>query len=379
MHVGVIFGGRSAEHEVSIQSARYVVDMLIRRGHAVTLMAVDRWGRWWFDGVAARVLADGSDFLPPPHGPVPPEERTPPLERLCEVDILFPVLHGPYGEDGTLQGLLELAGMPYVGSGVMASAVAMDKPTAKALFRSHGIPVLPWLVVLREDVERWPGAIVARIEGAFSYPMFVKPANLGSSIGITKVKSRADLLAALALAGEYDRKILVEPGIPAREIEVSVLGNEDARASVPGEVIPGKEWYNYEAKYLDDNSVLLIPAPLSPDIAAIVQEMAVRAFRALDAAGLARVDFLLHKGTGDVFLNEVNTMPGFTQISMYPKLWEASGLPGPDLVDTLVRLGLERHAKGHRSLTAVNPKTAGTRAYEEDHTSPAKTNHLSEF
>ncbi len=355
MDVGVIFGGPSAEHEVSIHSARYIVRMLVSKGYGIHLMAVDRWGRWWFDDVAERVLADGPDVIAPPEGPVSARDRVPPLERLAAVDILFPVLHGPYGEDGTLQGLFEVVGVPYVGSGVAASAAAMDKPLAKALFRGHGIPVLPWLVVMRKDVARWPSATVARIEAAFPYPLFVKPANLGSSIGITKVKSRSQLLPALELAGRYDRKILVEPGIPAREIEVSVLGNEDARASVPGEVIPGKEWYNYEAKYIDENSELVIPAPLSPDIAATVQEMAVRAFRALDAAGLARVDFLLHKGTGDVFLNEVNTMPGFTQISMYPKLWEASGLPGPDLVDTLIRLGLERHAEGHRRLTAVNP------------------------
>ncbi|NPA90110.1 MAG: D-alanine--D-alanine ligase [Chloroflexi bacterium] len=354
-NVGVIFGGRSAEHDVSIQSARYITRMLASKGHGVTLMAVDRWGRWWFDDMAEAMLEEGSRAIPRPTGTLSPQELLPPVERLQAVDILFPVLHGPYGEDGRLQGLLDVAGIPYVGSGVTASAVAMDKAMAKALFQAAAIPVLPWLTLVREEVEQWPQATVARIEGTFPYPLFVKPANLGSSIGITKVKERAELLPALHTAGTYDRRIVVEPAIPAREIEVSVLGNSHPQASVPGEVIPGKEWYDYEAKYMDERSQLVIPAPLSPDTTATVQELAVRAFRALDAAGLARVDFLLHTDTGQVYLNEVNTMPGFTQISMYPKLWEASGLPGPDLVDTLIRLGFERHAEGHRGLTEVNP------------------------
>ena len=349
MNVGVIFGGRSAEHDVSIHSARYIVRMLTKRGHGVVLMAVDRWGRWWFDDVAERLLEEGSHWIMPPDGKPDASDLLPPVERLTAVDILFPVLHGPYGEDGTLQGLFEVADVPYVGSGVLASALAMDKAQAKSLFRSEGLPVLPWLTLLWKDVEQHPWAAVARVESAFSYPMFVKPANLGSSIGISKVRNTKGLLAALELAGRYDRKIVVEPAISAREIEVSVLGNDYPRASVPGEVIPAKEWYDYEAKYEDERSRLVIPAPLPPDTQAAVQEMAIAAFKALDAAGLARVDFLLERETGEVYLNEVNTMPGFTQISMYPKLWEASGLAGDELVEKLILLGLERHAERHRS------------------------------
>ncbi len=347
MDVGVIFGGRSAEHEISILSARYIVRMLRKRDHEVVLMAVDRWGRWWFDEVAERMLADGADIVSRPRGPIAPADLLPPVERLTSVDILFPALHGPYGEDGTLQGVFEVADVPYVGSGVAASALAMDKGLAKSLFHNSGLPVLPWLVLGRQEVTRRPHAVVARVEATFSYPMFVKPANLGSSIGISKVENSDALLRGLELAGHYDRRIVVEPAIPAREIEIGVLGNDYPRASVSGEVIPAKEWYDYEAKYEDERSRLSIPAPLPPDALAAIQEMAVAAFKALDAAGLARVDFLLHRETGEIYLNEVNTMPGFTQISMYPKLWEASGVAGEDLVEKLVLLGLERYAERH--------------------------------
>ncbi len=351
MNVGVIFGGRSAEHEVSIMSAQYVADMLARLGHRVVLMAIDRWGRWWFDDVAHAMLEQGSQVIPPPDAPPGPEERIPPVARLAAVDIVFPALHGPFGEDGTIQGMFELAGIPYVGSGVTGSAVGMDKAVAKQVFRAAGLPVLPYLVLYRDIVERQPAAAVAHVESMLTYPVFVKPANLGSSVGITKVESSDTLVEAMREASRYDVKILVEQGIPAREIEVSVLGNTHPETSVVGEVVPGKEWYDYEAKYEHEATQLLIPADISSDQAAAVQEMARRAFLAVDAAGLARVDFLMHKETGELFINELNTMPGFTRMSMYPRLWAASGLTGEDLVARLIELGLQRHAE-RRELAA---------------------------
>ena len=352
MKVGVIFGGRSAEHEVSIMSAQYVADMTARLGHEVVLMAIDRWGRWWFDEAARAMLERGAGVVPPPEEPVTPPQRIPPIERLAAVDIVFPVLHGPFGEDGTIQGLLEVAGIPYVGSGVTGSAVGMDKAVAKSVFRSVGLPVLPYMVIYRGDVERFPAAVVARVEETLTYPVFVKPANLGSSVGISKVERSEHLLEALRLAGQYDVKILVEQGIPAREIEVSVLGNTHPETSVVGEVIPGKEWYDYEAKYEHEGTQLVIPAPISAPQARAVQEMAKAAFRAVDGAGLARVDFLMHRETGEIFINEVNTMPGFTRMSMYPRLWAASGVSGEELVKRLIALGLERHAERERNRAA---------------------------
>ncbi len=352
MRVGVVFGGRSAEHEVSIMSARYVAEMTARLGHEIDLMAIDRWGRWWFDDAARAMLEEGPDVVPPPESPVTPSERIPPIERLAAVDIVFPVLHGPFGEDGTIQGLLDVAGIPYVGSGVTGSAVGMDKAVAKQVFRAAGLPVLPYLVVDRGEVERYPAAVVARVEGVLSYPVFVKPANLGSSVGVSKVERGDDLIPALQEAGRYDVKLLVEQGIPAREIEVSVLGNTRPEASVVGEVVPGKEWYDYEAKYEHEGTRLVIPAPIAPEQAAAVQKMACTAFRAADAAGLARVDFLMHRETGQIYINEINTMPGFTRMSMYPRLWAASGVSGEELVARLIALGLERHAERERNRAA---------------------------
>jgi D-alanine-D-alanine ligase len=255
---------------------------------------------------------------------------------------VFPVLHGPMGEDGTVQGLLELAGVPYVGCGVLASAVGMDKAMMKAAFAAAGLPLVPWLLVRRADWELDAQRAADQVEGALRYPMFVKPANMGSSVGITKATDRASLERGLTAAAGYDRRIVVEQGIPAREIEVSVLGNERPEASVPGEVVPSNEWYDYEAKYLSGASQILIPAPVPPALAEQVRALAVRAFAAVDGAGLARVDFLLNRETGELFLNEVNTMPGFTPVSMYAKMWEASGLPYAALLDRLVRLALER-------------------------------------
>jgi D-alanine-D-alanine ligase len=271
---------------------------------------------------------------------------------LPSIDIIFPVLHGPYGEDGTVQGLLELANLPYVGCGVLASACAMDKVVAKKLFAMAGLPQAGYEVVARQRWRAEPDRALDQVEAALGYPVFVKPANLGSSVGISKARSRVELAAALEEAARYDRKLLVEEAVAnTREIEVSVLGNETPVASVPGEIVPGNEFYDYNAKYVDDSSTLLIPAALDEATVRLVQGYAIAAFRALDCEGLARVDFLMDGKSGAVFVNEVNTMPGFTRISMYPKLWEASGIAYPELVDRLVRLGLARFADRQENCT----------------------------
>jgi D-alanine-D-alanine ligase len=270
------------------------------------------------------------------------------------LDVIFPMLHGPYGEDGTIQGLLELANVPYVGSGVLASAVGMDKAVMKVVFAAHGLPVCPYRIVLRHAWEKNAAAIAAELEAALGFPMFVKPANLGSSVGISKAKDAASLRDAMDLAGGFDRKIVVEAAVPdAREIECGVLGNDDPIASVPGEVIPSREFYDYESKYIDDGSRVVIPADLPAETAALVGRMAVGAFTAVDAAGMARVDFLLSSRTGTLYLNEINTIPGFTTISMYAKLWAASGVDYPTLLDRLIALAQERHAEKQQLRTSV--------------------------
>jgi D-alanine-D-alanine ligase len=275
------------------------------------------------------------------------------------VDVVFPMLHGPMGEDGTVQGLFELADIPYVGAGVMSSAVGMDKAVMKDVFRAHGLPVVPYLVFLRSEWARDPTAVMAQIEARLGFPCFVKPANLGSSVGITKVHSFVELDAALAEAASFDRKLLVEWAVPqAREIECSVLGNDDPITSVPGEIKPGREFYDYEAKYFDEHTQLIIPAPLSDELTARVRELAIRAFRVVDCAGMARVDFLLSSETGELYVSEINTIPGFTAVSMYPKMWEASGLSYKELIDRLIELALERHGDKKRSRT--------TRVVDED-------------
>jgi D-alanine-D-alanine ligase len=273
-----------------------------------------------------------------------------------EVDVIFPVLHGTFGEDGTVQGLLELADIPYIGAGVLASAAGMDKDVMKRLFRDAGLPVVPWELVLRADWEKDPAAVRKRIERKLRYPLFVKPANLGSSVGITKTHGPLELPAAMNLAAQYDRKILVEKGIDAREIECSVLGNDAPQASVPGEVVPVNEFYDYEAKYIKEGSDLIIPASLTARQTKRVQELAVRAFQAIDGAGMGRVDFLLDRKTGKVYVNEINTIPGFTSISMYPKLWEASGVPYSQLLDRLIELALERHQEKSHTRFTYSPK-----------------------
>jgi D-alanine-D-alanine ligase len=279
--------------------------------------------------------------------------------RLEEIDVVFPVLHGPYGEDGTVQGLLELSGLPYVGAGVTASAVGMDKAVFKDVMRARGLPIVDYLVFKRKAWDADPEAVVAEIEDQFRYPVFTKPANLGSSVGVAKCHDRTELVAGLQEAARYDRKLIVEAAVPkAREIEVSVLGNDDPIASVPGEIIPGREFYSYEAKYIDtgdEASELLIPAPLSAEMTEDVQELAVRAYKAIDCAGMARVDFLLSGETDTLYVNELNTIPGFTDISMYPKLWEASGIPYPELIDRLIELALERHTDKARTEVSYRP------------------------
>lgn len=373
LRVGVLFGGRSGEHEVSLRSARAVVAAMDPERYETVLLAIDKQGRWLLGQHAAALLADPSQPQPTPDSPMPaasglaptvlpqpaPGGLIPQSEALRRLDVIFPVLHGPLGEDGTVQGLLELADIAYVGCGVAASAVGMDKAASKALFAAHGLPQAPYLTLKRQRWQGAPDATLEAIEAQLPYPLFVKPANLGSSVGISKAADRAGLRRALDEASRYDRKLVVEQGIDAREIEVSVLGNDAPAASLPGEVIPSREFYDYAAKYITDDSTLLIPAPLTPEQTAEVQRLAVAAFLALDGAGMARVDFLLDRHNGQLYLNEVNTIPGFTSISMYPKLWAASGLPFGPLVDRLIELALERHRDKSRNETSFSPRQDG--------------------
>jgi D-alanine-D-alanine ligase len=368
IRVGIIFGGRSGEHEVSLRSARSVMDAIDKDRYDVLPIGITKEGQWVAGGDPMKALASGGEDTTPAALLGEPGQRTiraiepvpdgsvVSLRDIATVDVIFPVLHGPYGEDGTIQGLLELADVPYVGAGVVGSAVGMDKAIFKSVMRAHNIPVLPFILVLRSAWEADPDAVVAGVEGGLRYPVFVKPANLGSSVGISKADDRAALVEALNDAARYDRRLLVEQGIVGREIEVSVLGNDDPIASVPGEVVPGDEFYTYEDKYIHDDAELLIPAPIDEDLAEKARDLAVRAYRAIDCAGLARCDFLLDRKTGELWVNEVNTIPGFTSISMYPKLWEASGVPYPELIDRLIRLALERHADRSRNKTSYEPE-----------------------
>lgn len=363
VRVGVIFGGKSGEHEVSLASARSIMAAIDREKYEVLPIGITKTGRWLVSGDPmallssgavdeelspveamgesnALVAAGGRDLVPGMRG-----------QRFPAVDVIFPVLHGPYGEDGTLQGLLELADLPYVGAGVLGSALGMDKAAQKDVLRMHGLPVVDYMVVLRKTWISRPEQVCAEIERRFTYPIFLKPANLGSSVGVSKVHGRDELAHGLDLAARYDRKMLVERAVNAREIECSVLGNDDPIASVPGEVVPSNEFYDYRAKYVDNASELHIPADLPAETAQLVRELAVRAFVAIDCAGMARVDFFLDRDTGQLYVNELNTIPGFTSISMYPKLWEASGIPYPELIDRLIELALERYADKHASET----------------------------
>ncbi|MBT9252559.1 MAG: D-alanine--D-alanine ligase [Brockia lithotrophica] len=346
MKLALLFGGRSAEHEVSLASARNVYRVLDRERYELIPVYIDRGGSWH-----------------PPERSFPLLEGEPPLpvethrrpkvgcSALQEADVAFPLLHGPHGEDGTVQGYLTLLGIPYVGSGVAASAAGMDKVLMKRLFAAFGLPQVPYRDFTRRGWTKDPETIVLTLLEELGLPLFVKPANLGSSVGIRKVNRPADLPTAVEEALRYDRKVVVEAFVPAREIEVAVLGNEDPQASVPGEVVPHNEFYDYEAKYTPGKTDFLIPAPLDEALVERFRSLALRAFRALDARGFARVDFFLHRETGEIYVNEVNTIPGFTSQSMYPKLWEATGLSYSALIDRLVALALEESSGGAEERT----------------------------
>ncbi len=346
----LLFGGRSAEHEVSVVSARSVYAAIDRERYDVVLAGIDQQGRWYFGGKNSESLLSTTTVEPDKQ--VPARLSTAGTSLVSEdgddlpdseFDVVFPLLHGPYGEDGTVQGLLELAGLAYVGAGVAASAVGMDKALARAIFAASGLPQTQYSVIARSDWRRAQVPVLERLEGEHDYPLFVKPANLGSSVGISKVHDRQELQAGLELASQYDTKLIVERSVEnARELECAVLGNEYPKASGVGEIIPGAEFYDYTTKYIDDQSELVIPAELEKSESEAIQELAIRTFKAIDCSGLARVDFFM-RPDGSVLVNEINTMPGFTPISMYPKLWAAAGVAYGDLVDRLIQFGLERH------------------------------------
>lgn len=381
IRVGVLFGGRSGEHEVSLVSATSVMAALDPRKYEVVPIGITKEGRWVAGREVVRLLKKGrvplslTAMLPPDPGarglvPLPGSRLAP--EVVGPLDVIFPVLHGPLGEDGTLQGLLELADLPYVGAGVLGCALGMDKAAQKRVLAAAGLPVAPWLWFRDRDWQQGTGQarlnatrqvvgggreqIMDLVQAELGLPCFLKPANMGSSVGISKAHDRGELASGIEEALHYDRKLVAEWAVPgAREIEVSVLGNEQPRASVPGEIIPCHEFYDYDAKYVDDASRSLIPASLAPELTERVRSLALEAFLACEGEGMARVDFLLAQD-GRVYVSELNTIPGFTNISMYPKLWEASGLPFPELLDELIRLALERHQAKARLLTSYRPK-----------------------
>jgi D-alanine-D-alanine ligase len=364
LRVGVLFGGRSGEHEVSLVSAASVIRGLDADKYEAVPIGITKDGHWLIGEGAAKMLPEvlktGRRVMlmaDPTEAALMPLDRGAGAQRL---DVIFPVLHGTYGEDGTIQGMLDLAGLPYVGAGVLGSAIGMDKDVAKRLCQNAGIPVVPWVTVHRWQWEKDPAAVKSEIEENFSYPVFVKPATLGSSVGMTKVHKAEELGPALDLACEFGMKILVEKAVSAREIEISVLGNHEPKASVPGEIVPHREFYDYTAKYLEDGTQLVIPAQLKPAQVQKIQSLAVQAFRALELAGMARVDFFLEKKGNKLYLNEVNTIPGFTSISMYPKLWEASGISFRQLIDKLIDLAFDLHAERTRTKYAIDlPEGSG--------------------
>jgi D-alanine-D-alanine ligase len=353
LRVGVLFGGRSGEHEVSLASAASVIRGLDPDKYEAVPIGISKEGHWLIGAGAQKMLPEVLKGGQRVMMTADPTDAA--LVRLDgsgggqRLDVVFPVMHGTFGEDGTIQGLLDLAGLPFVGAGVLGSAIGMDKDVSKRLLQVAKIPVVPWITVQRSDWERNHKEIQKSIEKKFKYPVFVKPATLGSSVGMTKVHSRAELAPALNLAAEFAMKILVERCVIAREIEVSVLGNHDPKASVPGEIVPHREFYDYAAKYLEEGTQLLIPAKLTSAQTKKIQKYAIDAFRALELSGMARVDFFLEKKGGKIYLNEVNTIPGFTSISMFPKMWEASGLPFRELIDKLIELALEQHAEKART------------------------------
>ena len=353
LQVGILFGGRSGEHEVSLMSARSVLDALDLQKYTVIEIGITHEGAWLVgENVLEMMLAGNTDHLIPATCFPDPirrglyiikeTQKGTILEHFADIDVFLPVLHGSFGEDGTLQGLFEMAGVAYVGAGVVGAAVGMDKGVFKDVMKSRAIPVVDGFVVSRSQLQTQSESIIEQAESMGSYPFFTKPANLGSSVGVTKCRSRSDLYEGMLEAARFDRRILIERGINAREIEISVLGNDEPQASIPGEIRPAADFYSYDAKYHDDRSELFIPAQIPEETAEQMRKAAIRAYRAIDCAGMARVDFLLDRDTGAFYLNELNTIPGFTQISMYPKLWDASGLPYPKLIDRLIELALER-------------------------------------
>ncbi len=364
LRIGVLFGGRSGEHEVSLASATSVIRGLDPDKYEPVPIGITKEGHWLVGAGAQKMLPEVLKGGQRVMMTADPTDAA--LVRLDgsgggqRLDVVFPVMHGTYGEDGTIQGLLDLAGLPFVGAGVLGSAIGMDKDVAKRLLQVAKIPVVPWIAVHRADWEREPKEVQRSIERKFNYPVFVKPATLGSSVGMTKVHSREELAPALNLASEFAMKILVERAMVAREIEIAVLGNSQPMASIPGEIVPHREFYDYTAKYLEEGTQLLIPAKLKPAQVKKIQSFALAAFRALELSGMARVDFFVEKKGGKIFLNEVNTIPGFTSISMYPKMWEASGIPFRELIDRLIGLALEQHAEKARTKYQIElPEGAG--------------------
>jgi D-alanine-D-alanine ligase len=365
LRVGLLFGGRSGEHDVSLHSARAVMAALQQAGHEVVPIGITRAGRWLVGGDPHRALSSGDaggeqpvSMLPEPGGAglvaLGGAHGSLSKASVGTLDVLFPVLHGTYGEDGTVQGLFELAAVPYAGAGVLGSALGMDKVVQKALWRGLGLPVVEHLSVRRRDFERDSEAVMDRVEQALDYPCFTKPANLGSSVGVSKARNRTELQLGLQQAARYDAKLIVERAIDARELECGVLGNDEPMASVVGEIVAGAEFYDYRAKYLDAGSQAIIPADIDADLASRVQRLAIEAFKAVDAAGLARVDFFLDRANGQLYINEINTMPGFTEISMYPKLWQASGVSFSELVTRIAELGMQRFAERARNQTTFS-------------------------
>ena len=355
LRVGLIFGGKSGEHEVSFCSASSIIKAIDKDKYTVVPIGITKEGRWISPQDSELALQSGKIegkstvvLLNDPSGNAlirtDNNQRLEKNSNLERIDIIFPILHGPHGEDGTIQGLLELANIPYVGSGVAASAISMDKDFMKIIFQQKNLPILKWMTIKRKEWQKNKVKILSLIRNDFEYPLFVKPANLGSSVGITKVHKKEELEKAINLASSYDSKILIEEGLEdVREIECAVLGNDEPRASVVGEVRPAGEFYDYDSKYIDGGTQLIIPAELPDDVSKKVQEIALRAFKAVDAVGMARVDFFVSKKENKIYLNEINTIPGFTSVSMYPRLWVASGIPYSELIDRLIQLALERH------------------------------------
>ena len=355
IRVGLIFGGKSGEHEVSFCSASSIIKAIDKDKYTVVPIGITKKGRWISPQDSELALQSGRIegkntviLLNDPSGKalvrIDNNQRLDKGSALERLDLVFSVLHGPHGEDGTVQGLLELADIPYVGAGVVASAISMDKDLMKIIFRQRDLPVLKWMTIKRKEWQKDKEKILSLVQDDFEYPLFVKPTNLGSSVGVTKVHKKEELDKAIDLASSYDRKILIEEGLEeVREIECSVLGNDEPQASVVGEVKPAGEFYDYDSKYIDKETQLIVPADLPDGVSRKVQEIALRAFKAIDAAGMARVDFFVSKKENKIYLSEINTIPGFTSASMYPRLWEASGIPYSELIDRLIHLALERH------------------------------------